>query len=320
MTAQSSYAVSVIIPIYNVAKLLPRCLDSVTKQTLHDIEIICINDGSQDESAHILKQYSEQDARIKIISHENKGLSVSRNEGLDIASGQYIFFVDSDDYLHPQALEIFYNTAIKTQAPVVISRSYCKLGKDVASNALFNIQNITYSICKTPLRGLYRHRLVSAVAWNKLYKKEALDNFRFIEGIYFEDWPFAACFFASIDKFALINEKLYMYNTTTPSITRSQFSIRKIHDYVIGIRYVYNFFKQNNQPKEWEIVRKNRINTSLKMMLSKISKTTENRDELERYFKEEYTKLANEHLIYFSDLSLKSKFRLIRLFWRQRHN
>ena len=320
MTDQKNCAVSVIIPIYNVAKLLPRCLDSVTKQTLHNIEIICINDGSQDESAQILEKYAENDSRIKVISQENKGLSNSRNKGLDIAVGEYIFFVDSDDYIHPQTLEIFYQTALKTGAPVVMSKNYCKLGKDVVSAALFNIQNIKASVCKSPLRGLYRHRFVSAVAWNKLYKASALKDFRFIEGIYFEDWPFTACFFSSIDKFALINEKLYMYNTDTPSITRSKFTIRKIHDYIVGIRYVYDYFKQRKQTENWNIVRKHRINTSLKMILSKISKSTENRDELERYFKNEYTKLADEHLIYFGDLSLKSKFRLIRLFWHQRNN
>lgn len=320
MADQLNCAVSVIIPVYNVAKVLPRCLDSVIKQTLQNIEIICINDGSPDDCAHILQNYAQKDNRIKVITQENKGLSATRNQGLDIATGDYIFFVDSDDYLHPQALEIFYKTAVKTKAPVVVSKSYYKLGKDAVSSALFNTDKISYSICKSPLRGLYRHRLISAVAWNKMYKTSALKDFRFIEGIYFEDWPFTACFFSSIDNFALINEKLYIYNTATPSITRSQFTIKKIHDYIVGIRYVYNYFQQKQLKEAWKIVRKNRINISLKMMLSKISKSKENRDELERYFKIEYTKLADEHLIYFSDLTLKSKFRLIRLFWHQRNH
>lgn len=315
----SNCKISVIVPVFNEAKVLSRCMDSLLKQTFQDIEIICINDGSSDNSLAILQNYADQDSRFKIISQENLGLSVSRNKGIDIARGEYIFFLDSDDYLHPQALEIFYQTAIHSQAPVVVSKSYCKLGKDVVSNALMNTNNIHYKICKSPLSILYRHRLISAVAWNKLYQREALKNFRFIEGIYFEDWPFTACFFSSIKNFALINEKLYIYNTSSPSITRSKFTIRKIHDYIVGIRYVYNYFMRLNKIKEWEIVRKNRINTSLKMMLSKISKSTENMDELESYFKQEYIKLANEHIVFFGDLSLKSKFRLIRLFWHQRH-
>ncbi|MBR1841546.1 MAG: glycosyltransferase family 2 protein [Alphaproteobacteria bacterium] len=315
----SNCKISVIVPVFNEAKVLPRCMDSLLKQTLRDMEVICINDGSTDNSLNILQNYATRDARFKIISQENQGLSISRNKGINMAHGEYIFFLDSDDYLHPQALEIFYQTAVKSGAPVVVSKNYCKLGKDVVSSALMNIDNIRYKICKTPLSGLYRHRLISAVAWNKLYKKEALQDFRFIEGIYFEDWPFTACLFSNIKNFALINEKVYVYNTSSPSITRSKFTIRKIHDYIVGIRYVYNYFMRLNKAKEWEIVRKNRINTSIKMMLSKISKSTDNIDELERYFKQEYVKLANEHLVYFGDLSLKSKFRLIRLFWHQRH-
>lgn len=315
----SNCKISVIVPVFNEAKVLPRCIDSLLKQSLKDIEIICINDGSSDNSLTILQDYVARDERFKIISQENQGLSISRNKGMDIACGEYIFFLDSDDYLHPQALEIFYQTAVRSGAPVVVSKSYCKLGKDVVSDALMNTERIRHKICRKPLSGLYRHRLISAVAWNKLYKREALKDFRFIEGIYFEDWPFTACFFSSINNFALINEKVYIYNTSSPSITRSKFTTRKIHDYVVGIRYVYNYFMRLNKTKEWEIVRKNRINTSLKMMLSKISKSTDNLDELERYFKEEYIKLANEHIVYFGDLSLKSKFRLIRLFWHQRH-
>lgn len=315
----SNCKISVIVPVFNEAKVLPRCMNSLLKQSLKDIEIICIDDGCSDNSLAILQDYAARDERFKIISQENQGLSVSRNKGMDMAHGEYIFFLDSDDYLHPQALEIFYQTAVRSGAPVVVSKSYCKLGKDVVSDALMNTERVRYKICRTPLSGLYRHRLISAVAWNKLYKRESLKDFRFIEGIFFEDWPFTACFFSSINSFALINEKVYIYNTSSPSITRSKFTIRKIHDYVVGIRYVYNYFTRLNKTKEWEIVRKNRINTSLKMMLSKISKSTDNLDELERYFKEEYIKLANEHIVYFGDLSLKSKFRLIRLFWHQRH-
>ena len=313
--------ISVIIPIYNVEKFLPRCLDSVLKQTITDIEIICINDGATDKCGEILRKYQEKDKRIIVITQNNKGLSASRNKGLDIARGDYIFFLDSDDFIHPQTLEVFYQTALKSNAPVVVSKNYCKTGRDVISDALYNTQNVPFSICKSPLKSLYRYRLVSAVAWNKLYKREALKSFRFIENIYFEDWPFTACFFSSIDKFALINEKLYVYNTISPSITRSNFTVKKIHDYIQGIRYVYEYFiKQQNNVKAWNIVRVKRINISLKMILSKITKTTEGRDELENYFKTEYMKLLDEHIVYFRDLSLKSKFRLLCILWHQRHN
>jgi glycosyltransferase involved in cell wall biosynthesis len=97
--------VSVIIPVYNVEPWLAQCLDSIVGQTLRDIEIICVNDGSKDGSAGILKEYAARDARIKIIDQENGGLSVARNSGLDAARGEYVYFIDSDDLLEENALE-----------------------------------------------------------------------------------------------------------------------------------------------------------------------------------------------------------------------
>lgn len=312
------YAVSVIIPIYNVEHFLPRCLDSVKNQTLKNIEIICINDGSPDNCAEILQKYVKDDSRFNIITQQNQGLSASRNKGIALATGEYVFFLDADDYIHPQTLEIFYKTAKKSKSEVVISTKVCRLAKDPLPKAKYNVDYVKFSISLNPIDDLYKYRLVSAVVWNKLYRTEMIKKFRFIEGIYFEDWPFTTCVFSSIKDFAYINESLYIYNTMSASIVRSKFSIKKIHDYIYGIRYIYDYFHQNNRLKQWEIIRKKRISCSLKMVLSKITKSTENLDELEKYFKQEYKKLTAEKVIYFSDLSLKSKFRLIRLLWRQR--
>lgn len=320
MASTTQSAVSIIIPVYNVEQYLQRCLKSVQKQTLTNIEIICINDGSTDNSGNIIQKFASADNRFKVITQENQGLSASRNNGINAASGEYIFFLDSDDYLHPQALEIFYKTALRSNAPVVISKCFEKKHTAALQLKDFTCDTIPYRLCKTPLNDLYKHRFVSAVVWNKLYKTELIKRFHFIEGIYFEDWPFTACIFADISCFALIKEKLYIYNKISPSIVRSQFSTKKIHDYIYGIRYVYNYFRNQGRMKEWEIIRKRRITSSLKMILSKIAKSLENRSELEAYFKQEYTKLAAEKIIFFSELSLKSKFRLLRLMWHQRHN
>lgn len=311
-------AVSVIIPVYNVAAFLPRCLDSVINQTLSNIEIICINDGSTDNSGKILKEYAEKDKRIKVLTQENHGLSVTRNRSLDVMSGAYVFFLDSDDYIHPQALEIFYQTAIETQQPIVLSKSLCRLGKQKINKTVYNPEKVKYKIASNPLKCLYRMRHVSAVAWNKLYRADVVQNYRFIEGIYFEDWPWTACLFSSIKSFAYINEPLYFYNTVSPSIIRSRFSVKKVHDYIVGIRFVYHYFMVHNKKTEWNFVRRKRIAQSLKMVLSKISKSYDNLDELETYFKKEYLDLKNENIIKFNELSLKTRFRLLRLLWHQR--
>ena len=116
------YKISIIIPIYNTEKYLRRCLDSVCNQTFGDIEIICINDCSTDGSLNILNEYAQKDNRIKIINFiENKGVAIARNTGIDEAQGEYISFVDADDYVDLDFFEKLYNKAIKTNSKLVVS-------------------------------------------------------------------------------------------------------------------------------------------------------------------------------------------------------
>ena len=312
--------ITVIIPIYNVERFLLRCLQSVSQQTYKNLEIICVNDDSPDKCGELLRKYAKKDCRIKIIEQKNQGLSASRNHGLDQAQGKYVFFLDADDYLHPQALEILYKIAKKTKCPVVMTEDVYRTDRGRINIKHRDVCRLKYNILNNPLQQIYKYRLVSAVVWSKLYRRECIGNLRFIENIYFEDWPFTARIFSEIDRCAVVKEKIYMYNTNYPSIVRSKFSIKKIHDYIVGIRYIYEYFMQKQNKEQWNIVRKKRISTSLKMILSKISKSTENKDELEKYFKKEYLKLRDDKIITFLDLTLKSKVRLLKIFWHQRYN
>lgn len=112
--------ISVIVPVYNVEDYLGECLDSLITQTLSDIEIICINDGSTDNSLEILTNYSKRDSRIKIITQENKGLSSARNRGFEFINGKYTYFIDSDDILKSDALEKLYNLACDKNTDFII--------------------------------------------------------------------------------------------------------------------------------------------------------------------------------------------------------
>ena len=130
--------VSVIIPVYNTEKYLKKCLDSIVAQTLQDIEILCIDDGSTDSSLEILWEYARKDARFKIYQNlENKGLSYTRNVGMDHACGEYIQFVDSDDWIEPDTMERLYTTANDNQLDLLKYLSN-RLKKDLFSDSIAN--------------------------------------------------------------------------------------------------------------------------------------------------------------------------------------
>ena len=126
--------ITVIIPIYNVSKYLKNCLESVINQTYKNLEIICINDGSTDNSLGILKEYKERDERIIIIDKKNAGVSAARNDGIEKASGEYLFCVDGDDYIDEDFFEKFYNNAKKNDSDLVVLSSFWNLDKRINKN------------------------------------------------------------------------------------------------------------------------------------------------------------------------------------------
>jgi len=166
--------VSVIIPVYNVEKYLKKCLDSVVHQTLSDIEIICVNDGSTDGSLSILQEYAKQDERIIVITQENKGGGAARNTGLGVAQGEFLYFLDSDDYVELTILEKMYNQSVQQNADICLCKRLhylvdqnkiieCKnsVNLDIIPNICFSVNDIPNDIFQTsyiaPFNKLYRH-------------------------------------------------------------------------------------------------------------------------------------------------------------------
>ena len=172
--------ISVIIPVYNVEKYLSECLDSVVNQTLRDIEIICINDGSTDNSLSILKEYASKDSRIKIIDKENQGQGYARKVGLDKASGEYILFCDSDDYYSELiAFEELYNYIEKVKVDVVIFnqiRNYILEGYIEKIGGIYP-QKEKFSYLD--MNNIFAFRVT---AWLKLYSRKFLNSY--------DDWYF----------------------------------------------------------------------------------------------------------------------------------
>ena len=219
--------ISVIIPVYNVERYLARCLDSVLVAASGlDCEIICVNDGSTDGSAAVLSRYAD---RVKVIVKANGGLGSARNAGLDVLTGDYVLFVDSDDWIPPHAIARFASVAEESRAALVVSTAF---SKDVPpkgpSPALRWTMRPTSWIAG---------RKVRYCAWNKLYRRELFATRRYPATIY-EDFPVTTDILCEVGEFAAIDEPLYVYctNSGATSLVRSSFTERKLEDSVYVVR------------------------------------------------------------------------------------
>ena len=205
--------VSIIVPIYNVEKYLRQCLDSIVNQTLKDIEIILVDDGSTDSCPSICDEYASKDKRIIVIHKENKGLGAAYNTGLDIAKGEYIGFVESDDFIELNMYEELYKRAVETGVDVVKSSFYYYHFEkySISNTSKFeNIKNGIYKMRQIPefLWGHCSH-------WSAIYKRDFLLNkkikFHETKGAAAQDFGFALSVFANLDECYILNSKLYYY-------------------------------------------------------------------------------------------------------------
>lgn len=200
--------VSIIVPIYNVEQYLKECLDSLVNQTLQDIEIICVNDGSPDNSADIVRKYMQADSRIKLIEQENRGLSGARNAGLKVAKGEYVYFMDSDDWLEHDAMEMCYQVAIRDNVDVVLFDALSF--KDGVENCSGEIQNTydrskllqSYANQAMPAKQLFKQMIqtgaMRASVCLNFIRRELLmkNNLDFKEGLIHEDELFTPQLYA----------------------------------------------------------------------------------------------------------------------------
>lgn len=173
--------ISVIIPVYNVEKYLARCLDSVIAQTFSDIEIVCINDGSTDNSADILSEYATRDSRIRIVSQENAGLSIARNVGLEHISGQYVCFIDSDDWVDENYLEVLFNLLSNSGADIAMAGMRLVNGDCTSDNTT---PNMVASDLGTKLNNFPNGSVCDKLFKTELFKANAI---QFPCGRYYED-------------------------------------------------------------------------------------------------------------------------------------
>lgn len=212
--------ISVIIPIYNVQDYLRRCLDSIINQSYKNLEIILVNDGSLDNCGTICDEYEKVDERIKVIHKKNGGLSDARNAGLEIATGDYIGFVDSDDYITEDMYEFLLHNMEEENADISVCGYAIVNDRGIVSKNL-SAQKYVYDN-KEAMRLLLGNRIKNYY-WNKLYKKEFFDNFRLPVGKAFEDTYTMHLLFANANTIVYQDCSKYYYYMSPTSIIRGGF-------------------------------------------------------------------------------------------------
>lgn len=285
--------ISIIIPVYKVEKYLPMCLASVIAQTFTDWEAICVNDGSPDACGNILARYAKKDKRIKVIKQKNQGLSCARNNGIEKAKGKYIYFLDSDDFIHPQLLEICYELAEKEKAQMV-SFGFQKFRQgDFISVPNYQLEDLNYTVTNSPLYHQKKHHKsrISVNACTKFYRKNTIKNLRFIPGITMEDYPHTYAVLAKQPRTVILDILLYYYTYNPASISNSIFKIKQIQDYHTGLNSIIEIFNKASS-RERNFVKIHLFPNILKQQLKQIMHSPkETQKELYKAFREELSDL-----------------------------
>lgn len=297
--------VSVIVPVYNVEQYLRKCLDSLVNQTLKDIEIIMVDDGSEDASSHIAKEYEKQYSNVKYYRKENGGLSDARNYGLKYATGKYIAFLDSDDYVDKTLYQKMYEKAKKEDCDMVECNFYWsyprKNKKDIGEKYYGKKQMLEKA---------------RVVAWNKLYKKEIIDKAKveFPKGLIYEDVEFFYKLVPYIENVSFVKEPLIYYVQRKKSIINTQ--DKKTEDIFNILDNVLLYYKENNLYDEYKEVLEF---TYMRILLCssfkricKIKNKTLRKDLLNKTWLYLYEKfpLCKENSILNRDLNAKKRYML----------
>lgn len=237
--------VSVIVPVYNVEKYLSQCLDSIIHQTYKNLEIILVNDGSTDGSGKICDDYAAKDGRIKVIHQENGGLSDARNKGLDLMTGQFVTFVDSDDYLENNCIHTLYTYAYTCKTDISIGK-FIEFEENTSQflfhNHLNNGNKIEFLTGDQCLERHHKYFLsIFVTAWAKLYRTSLFNDsnpckkIRYPLGVLHEDQYTTHKLFFKSNKIVFVNDYLYVYRVRKNSITNTPLSDKRIMDNIRGL-------------------------------------------------------------------------------------
>ena len=236
--------VSIVVPVYNVEKLLPRCLNSLINQSLRDIEIICVNDGSKDYSLKILQEFANKDERISIIDKQNEGLSVARNIGFEKAQGEFVAFLDSDDWVDLDFYEKLYNSAVKNNADIAVAGIIRTKVNKKTFILEYNEEEVTNDIyrkielCDIP---------ECCFVWNKIYRLDKLKslNILFEASRIYEDMIWTPQVLYGMNKIVTVPDTYYYYWRHANTLVKKSNAKTDVDLKYAKEKFV-NFFKEHN--------------------------------------------------------------------------
>ncbi len=247
----SSPKLSLITPIYNVETFIHRCLNSMINQTYQNLEIILINDGSTDNSGAICDEYASKYKNIIVLHQKNMGASVARNTGLEVATGDFIGFVDSDDWIHPRKYELLISVAQKENLHVVeCDVRYTKKEEEDFQE----IGNYNYRMEDrlTALKRVIKNTQFSM--WRRIYSREIFDDYRFVVNKNSMDVYFTIDILRKIKKIAFVEEVLYYYYFNPNSITHSAYSLKKLDSVDSGLYLQKTIVANENDAELLQVV------------------------------------------------------------------
>ncbi len=234
--------ISVIVPVYKCEQYLEACVDSILNQTFTDFEIVLVNDGSPDNSGNLCDELAEKYSKIVVLHQENQGQAAARNNGVKIANGEWLHFVDSDDSLHPQMLESLYNAVSKSNVKLAMCSAI--QGETIPEdfnchkNVKFEISQMTedniFNLCEN-------EKYYYWVVWGKLIHKSIYEKYPLTEGRIYEDNAIVCKWLHEAGKIAIFDEKLYFYYTNTSGTTKKVFSAKQL-DVLWAFREQIEFF------------------------------------------------------------------------------
>ena len=234
--------ISVIVPVYKAEEYLESCIDSILSQTFSDLEIILVDDGSPDNSGVICDEYAARESCISVIHQTNQGQAAARNHALTQARGQWICFVDSDDLIHPQMLELLYQAVMESGAGI----SMCQMlegaepPEDFSRNRELRYETLTMDE-ETLVRLYDAEEYPSWVGCAKLIRKDLIEAYPFREGRVYEDNEAVCHWVCGTKTLARMDEMLYFYRKNEDSTTKSSFSLKKL-DYLWALEQIIRFY------------------------------------------------------------------------------